>query len=561
MLHRQSVVVLVLFFLAAALSAQQTAFVVDADGKSIALVNLDDGSVTTKVPLPFTPDRARLARDGKTLLVLDQGEGTMGFWVAEFRPKTKANAAIVRDGKMVASTELGWGLAESAFSTDGKSAFVLTTGYESNKEPERKASELVRISLEDGKVTGRIPLDAAAEAFAADETSTVGIIYSPPYPKKKPAPLPARLTFVDLATFQPKETIEIRGADVKRPVAAGDLLYIADAGSKSARGSITVVDPKKRAVIEKIDVGPEALISGSDKDNRLFVLSQGADKNSGALRIVKGTKVVAEYKTAAAPRMARLSDDGKRAYVLGWKEFSVVDVAGGTATSPVEQARNPFAVLGTADGRRAFVINMDGDQCCRLTAFDLDGMKRLTTFLGGSKGERFGQAMAAVALSVASYQAGRSLAASSGSNTFYYSIYAPRSRGAARGPLTFGPGEKKVYFVDTQTSDVTVADSETGERLRTLDAGSGLQEVLPLHDAGVIAGIADSAITLVDVSTDEVKSTIKLEGGVTDAVLTDDNKRLIVFGKKNLVVIDAKTAKEIARTSALQQPVQVVFAR
>ena len=561
MLHRVSVVVvLVVLFMTAALAAEQTAFVVDADGKAIATVNLDDGSVTAKIPLPFAPDRARFAPDGKTLLVLDQGEGTRGFWVAEFRPKTKANAAIIRDGKVIASTELGWGLAESSFSSDGQSAYVLTTGYESNKEPERKASELVRISLTDGKVTGRIPLDAAAEAFAADDASTTGIIYSPPYPKKKPKPLPARLTFVDLASFETKERIEIPGQDVKRPVAAGGLLYIADAGTKALRGRITVVDPKQRAVIEKIDVGPEALISGSDKDDRLFVLSQGADKDSGALRIVKGTKVEAEYKTAAAPRMARLSDDGRRAFVLGWKEFSVVDLATGATSAAIEQARNPFAVLGTADGKRAFVINMDGDQCCRLTAFDLGGMKRLTTFLGGSKGERFGQIMAAVALSVASYQAGASLAGATGSNTFYYSIYTPQSHGAARGPLTFGPGEKKVYFVDTQTSDVTVADVETGERLRTLDAGSGLQEVLPLHDAGVIAGIADSAITLVDVNTNEVKSTIKLEGGVTDAVLTGDNNRLVVFGKKNLVVIDAKTAKEIARTASLQQPVQVVFA-
>lgn len=560
MLHQLSVVVLVSSFMTAALAAQQTALVVDADGRAVATVNLEDGSVGTKIPLPFTPDRARLAPDGKTLLVLDQGDGTRGFWVNEFRPKTKANAAIVREGKMVGSTELGWGLAESAFSSDVQSAYVLTTGYESNKEPERKASELVRISLADGKVTGRIPLDAAAEAFAADEASTTGIIYSPPYPKKKPKPLPARLTFVDLETFEAKERIEIPGQDVKRPVAAAGLLYVLDAGTKAIRGRITVVDPQQRAVVEKIDVGPEALISGSDKDERLFVLSQGATKDTGTLRILKGTKVDAEYKIAAAPKFARLSDDGKRAFVLGWKEFSVVDLETGAVSAAVEQARNPFAVLGTADGKRAFVVNMDGDQCCRMTTFDLAGPKRLTTFLGGSKGERFGQMMAAVALSVVSYQAGASLARASGSNTFFYSVYVPQSHGSARGPLTFGPGEKKVYFVDTQTSDVTVADVATGERLRTLDAGSGLQEVVPLHDAGVIAGIADSAITLVDVETNEVKSTIKLDGGVTDAVLTDDNSRLIVFGRKNLVVIDAKTAKEIARTATLQQPVQVIFA-
>jgi len=57
-------------------------------------------------------------------------------------------------------------------------------------------------------------------------------------------------------------------------------------------------------------------------------------------------------------------------------------------------------------------------------------MRRLSTCLGGSKGERFGQMMAAVALSVVSYQAGMSLAGASGSNTFYYSIYTPQSHGA-----------------------------------------------------------------------------------------------------------------------------------
>ena len=58
-----------------------------------------------------------------------------------------------------------------------------------------------------------------------------------------------------------------------------------------------------------------------------------------------------------------------------------------------------------------------------------------------------------------------------------------------------------------------------------------------------------------------MKSTIKLEGGVTDAVLTDDNNRLVVFGRRNLVVIDAKTAKEMTRIASLQQPVQLVFAQ
>ncbi|HSN69404.1 MAG TPA: hypothetical protein VLV48_09175, partial [Thermoanaerobaculia bacterium] len=389
--------------------------------------------------------------------------------------------------------------------------------------------------------------------------SKMGIIYSPPYPKKKPAPLPARLTFVDLASLETLKSIDIPGTEVRRPVAVGDLLYVVDGGSKSAGGSLTIVNASSGEVVKKIEVGPEAVFGGSDAAGRLYVLSQLPDRKSGRVTVVKGSETVAEYPIGAAPKMARLSADDSRLYVLGWKAFTVVDLKGGKAPVPADQARAPFAVLGSADGTRAFTINMDGDQCCRITAFDLGTMKPLTSFLGGSKGERFGQALAAVALTAASYQAGKSIAESTGSSTFYYSIYAPGGQGSARGPLAFGPGEKKVYFVDTQTDDVTVVDAATGERLRTLDAGSGLQEVIPLHEAGVVAGIADSAITLVDVNTDEIRDTIKLEGGVTDAVLTEDGKSLIVFGTKSLVVLDAKSAKEIARIKSLQQPVQLVF--
>jgi DNA-binding beta-propeller fold protein YncE len=540
--------------------AAQTALVVDEAGRAIATVDLDRGAVVSTAALPFTPDRALLAGDGTTLLVLDQGEGTYGFWAGEFRPKGKSNAAIVREGKLVASTELGWGLAESAFSADGASAFVLTTGYESNKPNERKESELVRIDLATGKITGRMALDAAASAFATDEKSKVGIIYSPPYPKKKPAPLPARLTFVDLESLETITAIDIAGTKVERPVAVGDLLYVVDGGSKIAGGSLTIVRASTGEVLEKIGVGPEAVFGGSDKGGRLFVLSQAPDRKSGRVTVLEGTKTVAEYPIGAAPKTARLSADDGLLYVLGWKEFSVVDLKNGKAFPPAEQARAPFAVLGSADGTRAFTINMDGDQCCRITAFDLATMKPLTSFLGGSKGERFGQVLAAVALTAASYQAGKSIAESSGSSTFYYSIYAPAGQGSARGPLAFGPGEKKVYFVDTQTNDVTIVDAATGERLRTLDAGSGLQEVIPLHDAGLVAGIANTAITLVDVATDEVRETIKLDGAVTDAVLTGDGRRLIVFGRKSVVVLDAKSGKEISRITSLQQPVQIVFA-
>src|SRR5687768_6458704 len=181
---------------------QQKAFVIDMDGKAVATLDVATGKVLTSVTLPFTPDRALVLPDGKSVLALYQGDGTYGAWTGEFRPKTASKAAIIRDGKLAGTTDLGWGLAQAAFSADGKSAYDLTTGYESNKLPERKPSELIRLDTATGQINGKIAFDSAALAFATDSKGTTGIVYTPPYPKKKPAPLPARVTFIDLKSFE-----------------------------------------------------------------------------------------------------------------------------------------------------------------------------------------------------------------------------------------------------------------------------------------------------------------------------------------------------------------------
>ncbi|HUP46922.1 MAG TPA: hypothetical protein VM779_15555 [Thermoanaerobaculia bacterium] len=553
------VAVLCLLLLSFPLSAQK-AFVVDMEGKAIAAVDLGSGKVTSSVTLPFTPDRALVLPDGKSVLALYQGEGTYGFWAGEFRPKGPSQAAFIRDGKLAGSTELGWGLAQASFSADGKSAYVLTTGYESNKEAERKPSELLRIDTATGKIAGRLAFDAAAEAFAADASGTTGIVYSPAYPKKKPAPLQARITFIDLKSFEAGPVVELTG-EIRRPVASGEKLYVLDAGNRKNPGNLHIIDTRSRALAKTIPLGPEAVMAGTDSEGRVIVLAQAADRKSGRLWLIKGTEVAGEWSGPAAPKFVSTSADGKRLYIAGWKDFGMVDLASNQAGASVELARDPFAVLPTRDNSRVFVVSMDNTSCCRITAFDVTNMKRLTSFLGGSKGARFGQALAAVAFSAASYQSGKSAAQASGADSFTYSVYTPTTYGAARGPLAFSPDEKKVYLADTQTNDVTVVDVASGQRLKNISAGRGLREVILLPKAGVIAAIADQDLRTIDVNTDEVRDTIKLDDNVTDALITADGKRVVIFGKGHLIVIDAETGKEVARSSAFKQPVAVLFGK
>lgn len=553
------VAVLSFVLLSFTLSAQK-AFVVDMDGKSVATIDLADGKTISGVQLPFTPDRALVLPDGKSVLALYQGDGTYGAWSGEFRPKSPSQAAIIRDGKLVGTTDLGWGLAQAAFSSDGKSAYVLTTGYESNKLPERKPSELIRIDTETAKVTSRLAFDAAALAFATDAEGTTGIVYAPPYPKKKPAPLPGRIAFVDLKSFEAGPAVDLKG-ELRKPVAAGNFLYVLDAGNRKTGGNLHIIDTKARALAKSIALGPEAVMAGSDAAGRIVVLSQAADLKSGRVHLVKGTEVVAEYAGPAAPKFVAQSEDGKRLYVAGWKDFSMVDLGANKASAAVELARDPFGVLPTRDNSRVFVVSMDGTSCCRISTFDTGNMKRLTTFLGGSKGERWGEGLAAAALSVASYQAGLSAAQASGASSFTYTIFTPRTRGAARGPLAFSPDEKKVYLADTQTNDVTVVDVATGERITNIDAGSGLREVLSLPAAGALAAISDQDIRIIDFGTDTVRETIKLSGNVVDALISNDEKRLVIFGKGHIIVLDTATGKEVARSAAFKQPVQVLFGK
>ena len=552
-------VVLLLSLLAFPALAQR-AYVVDVEASSLAAVDLRSGKVASSVPLPFKPDRALLLPDGESVLALFRGEGSTGFWTAEFRPKSPSQAAVIRGGKLVGSTELGWGLAQASFSADGSTAYVLTTGYESNKLPERKPSELLRLDTTTGKIVDRIALDAAAEGFASDGSGKTGIIYSPAYPKKKPTPLPARITFVDLGAFKRGPVLDLQG-EIQKPVAVGNLLYVLDAGNRNKAGNLYVIDMNTQALVKTLPLGPEAVMAGSDPAGRVIVLTQAPDKKSGRVLYIKGGEIAGDYVGPAAPKFVSASPDGKRHYIAGWKNLSTVDLEAKKGTDGVEMPSNAIAVLGTRDNKRVFIASRDGDQCCRITTYDTDGMKRLTSFLGGSKGERFGQGLAAVAVSVASYQAGASAARASGASTFSYVIYTPRSGGAARGPLALSPDEKKVYLVDTQTNDITIVDVASGERLKNVDAGSGVKEVLPLYDAGVVAAIADEDVRLIDFATDEIRETIKFAGNVVDALMTPDEKQLVIFGKERIVVLDAKTGKEVARTQSFKQPVQLLFTR
>jgi len=329
-------------------------------------------------------------------------------------------------------------------------------------------------------------------------------------------------------------------------VPAGELLYFVDPGEKNGAGKVLVVDKAKRSIVKSIDVGPEARAGRPDREGNLFVFSQGPDRKSGQVTMVRGGDVVATYRTGASPEGATRSQDGKRLYVLG-DQMNVIDLAAGTSGPAVDAAHPVIAVLPTSDGRRLITSAAENQGCCRISVFDTTTGKELTSFLGGSKGTRIGQRLAAAALTAASYHGGS------------YSIFAPTFHGAPSGPMTFGPGEKKAYVVDTQTSDITVVDMESGQRIVNIDAGSGLSEVIPLPEAGLIAAVSNERIDLIDPKTDLIRESIKMNGGGSGSMTTPDDKRIIVYGKGMILQLDPATGKQVGAIDAVKAPSRLIL--
>jgi hypothetical protein len=542
--------------LATPLTAQNTAIAFDSTNHIVATLDLTRGTIDSKVDVPLAAvSRVALSPDNRTLLAVNNGGlRTTGMFSVDLHPDKKGSWALLSGDKVIGKGDLGWGLAGSAFAADGKSAYLLTTGDDTKKPADLKPSELVRIDAVTGTESGRLSFDRSASALGFDRSGSTAMVSSPAQSKRTP-PLPAQLIFIDLKGWKQTAAIDIPGKP-EAPAAVGNVFYFVDPGEKKSPGKVQVVDVASRSIVKSIDVGSAATGGGTDREGNFFVLSQSPDGKSGQVTMIHDSDVAATYPTGAAPRKAILSADGKRLYVVG-NQLTVVDLASKTSSPAIDAASPTIGLLATRDGRRVVTVAMQAQSCCRISVFDTAANKQLTSFLGGSKGKRIGQGLAAAALTAASYEAGR--ASASPGSTFTYSIYSPTIRGAARGPLAFGPGEKKAYAVDTQTNDITVVDVESGQRTVNIDGGSGTREVIPLPDAGLIAAISDERIDLIDMTNDTVREAIPMKGSVNGALVSPDEKRLVVYGKERIVIIDTKTGKQAGMIADLKSPSGVIF--
>ena len=128
-----------------------------------------------------------------------------------------------------------------------------------------------------------------------------------------------------------------------------------------------------------------------------------------------------------------------------------------------------------------------------------------------------------------------------------------------RRALAIRPDGKFAYYLDPQTSDVTVVDGESGERLKNIGIGKGARELATLANGKYLAAVSNESVTIIDTDANDMKSEVKFPGDVGSFVVSSKGDYAVVLGKGKIVVIDARDASQIATFDAFKRPQQFIF--
>ena len=532
--------------------------IADSDGKAIAILDVASGKIVNSVSLPDPPSQVLATADGKRIVAVSRGPGKVN-WVGQFRPTGKASATVIDAEAMtvLGRIELGWDAADAQITSDGRRLMVLSPGVDMEGADARFGSVHV-IDLVKAAAAGSINLDRPAQGALLSGDQKQAVIYSQGAPRAK---RPTLLRFLDLEKMDAPPVDVLIQAKTNPPAAfeGHDLIYLLDPPA-SRGGTLHVVSASQHKLLASHTVGRNASLGAFDEDStRLFVLSQatGEGKRGGRLDVFKDGQLLGETKSIVnQPRRMTFTPDRKQAIISG-NDTLVLPLDGADPESVID-AGTPYEVHFTPDMARAFFYYWNESACCSVGVVDFPKREKMKTYMIGSKGARFGQALVAGLLSAASYMGSASLARSTGSSSFYYTVYMPSVATAGRGMMVVRPDGKFAYALDPQTDYVTRIDAESGERLEGIKVGSGSRQLVPLKDNAVISVVSARSVTFIDTAKQEKSGELTFAGELHGVETNADGTRGIALGDGRLVVFDA-AGKMVADVGTLKKPVGWVF--
>ncbi len=547
---RSSTLVATLILLApfAAAAGEQPgarAYVLDDAVPALVSVDLAAGKRLTTLPLTGTPSWLVQSRDGRYLVVLDDGPGeSKGNRGYKAQGRSSATIVDAERFEAVGRVELGFGLDSVLTDPQGR-LVVLCPGYDAKNPAESLPRELVIVDLATARERGRLPLEPGTDlSWQGRDGRTLALLQGMPRTTKYPFPL-SRVTLVDAAGPSVTATLDAGGWDqVERDA---DRLYLVVLGKpdknpqKNRNGTIEVISPAERR-IERVDVGRGPMGGFVMEGGLMAVASEGpAGGASGELRFLRDGKLAATLPVAARPMwVASLAGV---VYVVGAKAVTLVDPVRleVTATIPlakgaeaiVDDDDRPFELAVTPDGRRAFIHYPAQD---KVAVIDLEQKKAIGSTKTGRGGKKFLNNMMA------------GLTYGLSERIYFYNPGDPPQ-------MLVRPDGRFAYALNLDTSDVTVVDAQTAQA--ALKIGAGGRALALLGSTLVVVG---PELHFVD-TTRNVKLDQQPAPGLVGLWPSPDKAFAVALAERSVLVLDGVTGKLRARLADFVRPTRIAFTR
>jgi DNA-binding beta-propeller fold protein YncE len=532
--------------LATHVSAQSNRlYVLDSGVPALAVVDVSTGKRVADVALAGAPSWLVLSDDGRYVVALDYGPGE-AKGDRGYKATARSSATIVDATSLepIGRVELGYGLDSVLTGADGRLT-VTCPGYDAKDPKEALPRELVVVELATARETGRLTLEPGTDlTWRSRDGATLALLQGQPRTAKYPFPA-SRIQLVEVAGPRIVATLSAGGWDqVERD---DEHVYLFVRGrpdkdpQKNKNGSVEVVSFGDRRV-ERIDVGRSPMGGLQQPGGLLAVLSEGSgDEAPGELRLLRDGKLAATLPVAARPKY--LGEMGAGLCVVGAKAVTLVDVASQqvTATIPLEKAGeeivgggdHPFEVVGTADGRRAFIHYPAED---KVAVLDLEQKRAI----GATKTGRGSKKLLGGMMSFLTY-------GMSDRMYFYRSGDPPQMLVRRDGRFA--------YALNLETGDVTIVDADTASAVQKLGTGGNQ---LALLGASTLVAVGRE-IRVIDTARNAMGAPLSLPG-VRGFLAAPDGSVAVALAEHALSIIDGATGRERTRISFVK-PSRAAFAK
>ena len=192
----------------------------------------------------------------------------------------------------------------------------------------------------------------------------------------------------------------------------------------------------------------------------------------------------------------------------------------------------------SSDGKRGYVLFGGSSKVVVYDLLENEVLAELTTGRGGVKFAKF---LGAAAATAASAYAGSSAASASGASYYTYNIYGVH---AASTTIVFGPEEKFVYVLNTNSNDVTIIDAATNEIVDKIGVGGDSRALIRLPGGLRMAvRTGKETLHLIDTATRKKLSEQKRGGNF---VISPDERHAVAVRDDSVLCMDGSLLERMA---------------